>query len=134
MAEKSFLEFTFTGVDNQSVLYHMAGETKERGKGSQKDFNYKQLDKVIHSRIRFAALCYLDETEQASFIEIRDNIRATDGNLSVHLRKLEEAGYVYCDKTYSKRVPLSLYRITVKGKEAFAHYREQVGSFFANPC
>ena len=44
MAEKSFLEFTFTGVDNQSVLYRMAGETKERGKGSQKDFNYKQLD------------------------------------------------------------------------------------------
>ena len=105
----------------------MAGEIKER------DLNYKLLDKAIHSRIRFAALCYLEEVEQASFIEIRNTIRATDGNLSVHLRKLEEAGYVYCDKTYSKRIPLSLYRITMKGKEAFVRYREQVGNFFANP-
>ena len=111
----------------------MAEKTRERGTSSHKDFNYKQLDKVIHSRIRFAALCYLDETEQASFIEIRDSIRATDGNLSVHLRKLEEAGYVYCDKTYSKRVPLSLYQITMKGREAFVRYREQVGHFFTNP-
>lgn len=105
----------------------MAEETKE------KDLNYKLLDKVIHSRIRFAALCYLEEVEQASFIDIRNTIMATDGNLSVHLRKLEDVGYVYCDKTYSRRVPLSLYRITVKGKEAFARYREQVGNFFANP-
>lgn len=105
----------------------MAGEIKE------KDLNYKLLDKVIHSRIRFAALCYLEEVIEASFIDIRDTIRATDGNLSVHLRKLEEAGYVYCDKTYSKRVPLSLYRITDRGKEAFLRYREQVGNFFANP-
>ena len=105
----------------------MGGEIKE------KDRNYKLLDKVIHSRIRFAALCYLEEVTEASFIDIRDTIRATDGNVSVHLRKLEEAGYVYCDKTYSKRVPLSLYRITDRGKEAFTRYREQVGNFFANP-
>lgn len=110
----------------------MTIKSEAQGKEPQKDFNYKLLDKVIHSRIRFAALCYLDEVEQASFIKIRDTIRATDGNLSVHLRKLEEAGYVYCDKTYSKRVPLSLYRITVKGKEAFVRYRGQVGNFFAD--
>ncbi len=109
------------------ALCCMTGEKKE------KNLNYKLLDKVIHSRIRFAALCYLEQVEEASFIDIRDTISATDGNLSVHLRKLEEASYVYCDKTYNKRVPLSLYRITDRGKEAFLRYREQVGNFFANP-
>jgi len=111
----------------------MTEEEKEKSTDSNKDLDYRKLDKVIHSRIRFAALCFLDETEQASFIEIRDRVKATDGNLSVHMRRLEEAGYVYCDKTYSKRVPLSLYRITSKGREAFARYRARVGSFFAEP-
>ncbi|PWW83170.1 transcriptional regulator [Prosthecochloris marina] len=99
----------------------------------EKDYNYKQLDKVIHSRIRFAALCYLDSVDQASFVEIRDGISATDGNLSVHMRKLEAAGYVYCDKTYSKRVPLSTYRITDTGRSAFTEYRSKLGDFFSLP-
>ncbi len=99
----------------------------------EKKLDYKLLDRIIHSRIRFAALCYLEKVDQASFIDIRDTIRATDGNLSVHLRKLEDAGYVFCDKTYSKRVPLSLYRVTARGKEAFSRYREQVGNFFSCP-
>ncbi|MCW8818984.1 MAG: transcriptional regulator [Ignavibacteriaceae bacterium] len=111
----------------------MTEEEKEKSTDANKDFDYRKLDKVIHSRIRFAALCFLEETEQASFIEIRDRVKATDGNLSVHMRRLEEAGYVYCDKTYSKRVPLSLYRITSKGRDAFARYRTRVGSFFAEP-
>ena len=95
-----------------------------------RDFDYKRLDKVIHSRIRFAALCYLDAVNGASFIEIRDRIGATDGNLSVHMRKLEAAGYVFCDKTFNRRVPLSLYRITQKGREAFAVYKTEVRDFF----
>lgn len=95
------------------------------------DFNYQQLDKVIHSRIRFAALCYLETVRQASFIEIREHIGATDGNLSVHMRKLEAAGYVYCDKTYNKRVPLSVYSITSQGRSAFLMYKKSIQRFFS---
>ncbi|ASQ90452.1 transcriptional regulator [Prosthecochloris sp. GSB1] len=96
-------------------------------------YDYRKLDKVIHSRIRFAALCFLESAGEASFVDIRDGIRATDGNLSVHLRKLEAAGYVYCDKTYSKRIPLSVYRITDTGRKAFAGYRHRLGDFFTLP-
>ncbi len=110
----------------------MAMATNDTGRSDDdRNFDYKRLDKVIHSRIRFAALCYLDAVDGASFIDIRSRIGATDGNLSVHMRKLEAAGYVYCDKTFSKRVPLSLYRITQKGREAFACYKSEVSAFFS---
>ncbi|ANT64969.1 MULTISPECIES: winged helix-turn-helix domain-containing protein [Prosthecochloris] len=103
------------------------------GEGAQHevDFSYQQLDKVIHSRIRFAALCYLETVRQASFIEIREHIGATDGNLSVHMRKLEAAGYVYCDKTYKKRVPLSVYSMTSQGRSAFMVYKKSIHRFFS---
>ncbi|WP_369822611.1 winged helix-turn-helix domain-containing protein [Prosthecochloris sp. HL-130-GSB] len=99
------------------------------GKGDR-DFDYRRLDKVIHSRIRFAALCYLDAAGTASFIDIRERTGATDGNLSVHLRRLEAAGYVYCDKTFSKRIPLSVYRLTDKGRNALHVYKGEIRDFF----
>ncbi|MEC9486675.1 MAG: transcriptional regulator [Prosthecochloris sp.] len=98
---------------------------------TEQNFDYKRLDKVIHSRIRFAALCYLDAVDSASFIDIRDRIGATDGNLGVHLRKLEAAGYVFCDKTFQKRIPLSLYRMTRQGRNALQVYKREVSEFFS---
>ncbi|KUL20461.1 winged helix-turn-helix domain-containing protein [Chlorobium limicola] len=95
-------------------------------------YDHQQLDKVIHARIRFAALAYLYSASQASFVEIREQIRATDGNLSVHMRKLEVAGYISCDKEFLARKPQTLYSITPVGKEAFLRYRGHLGSFFGN--
>ncbi|NTW53372.1 MAG: transcriptional regulator [Chlorobaculum sp.] len=95
----------------------------------KKDYNHQLLDKVIQARIRFAALAYLLSVTEASFVEIRDSIRATDGNLSIHLRKLETAGYVECIKSFESRKPLSNYRVTDKGREAFAEYLRNVGKF-----
>lgn len=90
----------------------------------KKDYNHQLLDKVIYSRIRFAALAYLMSVSEALFVEIRDSIRATDGNLSIHLRKLEAAGYVECYKTFESRKPLTNFRVTDKGREAFEqHFR-----------
>jgi len=90
----------------------------------KKDYNHQLLDKVIYARIRFAALAYLMSVPEASFVEIRDSIRATDGNLSIHLRKLESAGYVECNKTFESRKPLTNFRVTDKGREAFEqHFR-----------
>jgi DNA-binding MarR family transcriptional regulator len=95
----------------------------------KKDYNHQLLDKVIHARIRFAALAYLLSVRESSFVEIRDSIRATDGNLSIHLRKLEAAGYVECSKSFESRKPLTNYRVTDKGREAFSLHLRNVGMF-----
>ncbi|ABB23814.1 winged helix-turn-helix domain-containing protein [Pelodictyon luteolum] len=93
------------------------------------DFNHQRLDKHIHARIRFAALSYLLAVGKASFVEIRDCINATDGNLSVHMRKLESAGYISCDKGFQLRKPHTIYSITGEGREAFLKYRRDIRSF-----
>ena len=95
----------------------------------KKDYDHQLLDKVIHARIRFAALAYLLSVSEASFVDVRDSIRATDGNLSIHLRKLEAAGYVECIKSFESRKPLTNYRVTDKGREAFDKYLKNVGKF-----
>jgi DNA-binding MarR family transcriptional regulator len=88
----------------------------------KKDYDHQRLDKVIQARIRFAALAYLLSEKEASFVDIRDSIKATDGNLSIHLRKLEAAGYVECKKSFESRKPLTNYRVTVKGRVAFVQH------------
>ena len=101
-------------------------------KETDPSYDHQLLDKVIHARIRFAALAYLNAVSQASFVEIRDRIRATDGNMSVHLRKLESAGYISCDKEFQARKPQTIYLITPLGREAFSRYRNHLGSFFGD--
>ena len=87
------------------------------------DYDYQQLDNLINSRIRFAAMAYLLSVSEASFIEIRDRIHTTDGNLITHLRKLEKTGYVDCLKRVIDRKPLTLYSATRKGRFAiFQNY------------
>lgn len=92
-------------------------------------YDHQLLDKVIHARIRFAALAYLHAVNQASFVEIRDQIRATDGNLSVHMRKLETAGYISCDKEFQSRKPQTNYSITPIGRKALLQYRHHLDAF-----
>ncbi|MBC7227139.1 MAG: transcriptional regulator [Thermoflexales bacterium] len=83
------------------------------------------LDPVIHqpTRLRImAALVGLDEGDKADFIFLRDLLGLTDGNLSVHLQRLEEAGYVRVEKTFVGRRPKTWVWVTAKGREAFAAY------------
>jgi DNA-binding transcriptional ArsR family regulator len=80
------------------------------------------LDRLIHERMRLAIVSALAVNESLSFIELRDLIGATDGNLSVHARKLEEGGYVDCQKTFEGRVPRTDYRLTRQGREALERY------------
>ncbi len=86
------------------------------------NFDYQQLDEVIHSRIRLAVMAILGSVDQAEFTYVRDRTGATDGNLGAHLRKLEEAGYVQVDKAFLGRKPVSRYRLTAAGREAFRVY------------
>lgn len=87
-----------------------------------KRFNYQQLDDIIHSRIRLAVISVLISVEEAEFTFLREHVQATDGNLSIHLRKLEEAGYIDVKKGFVGRKPQSTYRLTEVGRKAFEDY------------
>lgn len=80
------------------------------------------LDRVIHERVRLAIVSALAVHETLTFNELKTLLDATDGNLSVHARKLEDAGYVACKKGYDGRVPRTEYRITAAGRRALEGY------------
>lgn len=90
------------------------------------EFDYKLLDDVIHSRIRLAIISVLISIEEADFNFLKENVNATDGNLSVHLKKIEEAGYLSVEKLFVDRKPQTKYRLTEAGKEAFEKYVERL--------
>jgi len=85
-------------------------------------FDIGKIDDVIHGRLRLGIMAYLVSAETADFNELKSMLQATQGNLSVHLRKLEEAGYVEIEKGFRARKPLTRIRITTKGRTAFAAY------------
>ena len=80
------------------------------------------LDKVIHERVRLAIVSALAVNPSLSFNELKSLLTITDGNLSVHARKLEDAGYVDCQKSFAGRVPLTEYRLTAAGRRALERY------------
>jgi DNA-binding MarR family transcriptional regulator len=80
------------------------------------------LDRVIHERMRLGLVSALAVNDSLTFTELKSLLDTTDGNLSVHTRKLEEAGYVECKKCFDGRVPRSEYRLTVAGRKALADY------------
>ena len=90
------------------------------------EFDYQQLDEIIHSRIRLAVMAVLISIEEAEFTFLRDKVNATDGNLSTHLKKLEDAGYVAVNKSFENRKPVSRYLLTSKGRKAFEIYVERL--------
>ena len=85
-----------------------------------------RLDEVIHGRMRLGIMAHLAKVEAADFNELKAALNATQGNLSVHLRKLEEAGYVQIEKGYLGRRPRTQVRVTSKGKKAFAEYLDAI--------
>jgi DNA-binding MarR family transcriptional regulator len=90
------------------------------------DFDYQQLDDIIHSRIRLAIMSLLITVEEAEFTFIREKVHATDGNLGMHLKKLEDAGYLAVKKEFVERKPTTSYKLTLKGRKAFALYVEKL--------
>ncbi|MBI9072438.1 MAG: transcriptional regulator [Melioribacteraceae bacterium] len=91
-----------------------------------KDFDFKQLDDIIHSRIRLAIISVLISVEEAEFTFLKNRVKATDGNLSTHLKKLEEVKYIAVKKEFIDRKPATSYRLTESGKEAFSAYVERL--------
>ena len=81
-----------------------------------------ELDKTIHERMRLGIISALAANASLSFTDLKTLLNTTDGNISVHARKLEEAGYLTCEKSFKGRIPLTEYRITNDGREALNRY------------
>jgi len=94
-------------------------------------FDYRELDDVIHGRVRLAVMAYLGGAGAADFNELKAKVGGTDGNLSVHLRKLEEAGYIRVRKSFQNRKPRTVCQLTDKGREAWIDYIARLQSLIA---
>jgi DNA-binding MarR family transcriptional regulator len=81
-----------------------------------------ELDRLIHERMRLAVVSALAVNDSLSFNELKRILKTTDGNLSVHARKLEEADYIACSKYFENRVPRTVYRLTETGRQALERY------------
>ena len=82
----------------------------------------KALDRIVHERLRLGIVSALSVNESLTFRELKKILGTTDGNLSVHSRKLEDAGYISCEKKFEGRLPRSEYRLTERGRAALEDY------------
>jgi len=80
------------------------------------------LDRLIHERLRLGIVSALAVNDSLSFSDLKRLLHTTDGNLSVHARKLEEGGYIACRKFFEGRIPRTEYRLSAAGRRAFEHY------------
>jgi DNA-binding MarR family transcriptional regulator len=86
-----------------------------------------KIDDVIHGRLRLGVMAYLASAEIADFTELKNALEVTQGNLSVQLRKLDDAGYVAIEKSFLNRKPLTRVRLTTEGRKAFRNYLDVIG-------
>ena len=84
--------------------------------------DYKEIDELIHGRVRLAIMAFLSGAGSADFTLLRNKLKVTDGNLSVNIRKLEDAGYIRVDKKFADRRPLTICRLTRRGRNAWIAY------------
>ena len=89
-----------------------------------------ELDRLIHERIRLGMVSALAVNRSLTFSELKTLLKTTDGNLSVHARKLEEAGYVICTKSFEGRLPKTEYRLAAAGRRALERYLEHMEALF----
>jgi DNA-binding MarR family transcriptional regulator len=90
------------------------------------------VNRLIHEPSRSVILAILSAVESADFLYLQRETGLTKGNLSVHLSKLEQAGYVNIEKTYHGKIPMTLCRMTDQGLQAFTEYRKQLKQFVEN--
>ncbi len=88
-----------------------------------------EVDRLIHEPSRSIILAVLDAVKTADFLYLQRETGLTKGNLTIHLSRLEKAGYIKIEKTYRGKVPLTLCKITIQGREAFNAYRRQLKQF-----
>jgi DNA-binding MarR family transcriptional regulator len=101
---------------------HKARAEKTEARAAAAVSNSVELDRVIHERARLAIISALAVNESLTFNDLKALLNTTDGNLSVHARKLEEAAYIACTKSFEGRMPKTEYRITAAGRRALERY------------
>ena len=89
------------------------------------------LDRLIHERLRLGIISALAVNDRLGFTDLKSLLNTTDGNLSVHARKLEDAGYVACRKSFEGRIPRTEFRITPKGRKALESYLNHMEALIA---
>ncbi len=94
-------------------------------------FDYREIDDVIHGRARLAIMAYLSGAGSADFNTLKKRAQVNDGNLSVHLGKLEEAGYIDVEKRFVGKKPQTLCRLSDKGREAWIAYIDHIQKLIA---
>ncbi|MFI5279625.1 MAG: winged helix-turn-helix domain-containing protein [Gemmatimonadales bacterium] len=97
----------------------------EKSKAAQASLS---LDRLIHERVRLGILSALAVNETLSFNDLKRLMKATDGNLSVHARRLEEAEYIQCTKSFEGRLPRTEYKLTAAGRKALERYLDHMES------
>ena len=100
-----------------------------RGKGdaqSPSSTRADALDRLIHERLRLGIVSALAVNDSLSFSDLKKLMKTTDGNLSVHARKLEEADYIACTKSFEGRMPKTQYRLTAAGRRALERYLDHM--------
>jgi DNA-binding transcriptional ArsR family regulator len=95
------------------------------------DFDHAAIDEILHSRVRLAIVAFLAGAGTAEFAAVRTAIKTTDGNAGVHLRKLEDAGYIAVDKHFVARKPQTLYSLTELGRQALRGYVSHLETLLA---
>ena len=112
----------------KSGAFRSSREDKAKRETSLKpqDVAAASLDRLIHERTRLAIISALAVNASLTFNELKELLRITDGNLSVHARKLEDAGYVGCTKSFSGRLPKTEYRLSTSGRRALEKYLDHM--------
>jgi DNA-binding transcriptional ArsR family regulator len=113
-----------TQDERHGPLRHVRGGTTNNGGGAQVrgPESAAELDRLIHERMRLAIVSALAVNASLTFNDLKELLKTTDGNLSVHARKLEEAQYVTCNKFFDGRMPKTEYRLTAAGRRALERY------------
>jgi DNA-binding MarR family transcriptional regulator len=115
-------------VAKQSALKHSAARRHEAAaaprevRGAKAKSAAPALDRLIHERLRLGIVSALAANESLTFNDLKGLMSITDGNLSVHARKLEDAGYITCTKTFEGRLPKTEYKVTATGRRALENY------------
>lgn len=91
-------------------------------------FDIQQIDEVIHGRLRLGIMAYLVGAGRSDFVSLKKHLQASDGNLSIHLQKLEEAGYIMMEKSFVDRKPRTEITMTPSGREALINYLDSLSS------
>lgn len=112
----------------QSAVKHSTQKKRDSGTASLQDAGARAkhlapgLDRLIHERMRLGIVSALAANESLTFNDLKSLMNTTDGNLSVHARKLEDGGYIACTKSFEGRLPKTEYKLTVAGRRALENY------------